>query len=204
MVATLLLLSLGSLTAPAGEVPAERIRGQADFPGLEISRQRELLDSLERSNQYGRFLATYYVPLDAEALSWVSPQLRLKLYRMNAKGSRSNCYWTSHFAHDLVQLPERFMDLPEYLDLLAHHYTQVPTDTVWQPGDVLRLRRARGGMDTHSVLYLGTLAGSPYTHLVISKNGPVDGPYLILDLRDLTNHIYMGSQVKEVYRLSNP
>jgi hypothetical protein len=92
------------------------------------------------------------------------------------------------------------MDMPEYLSLLSTHYTQIDSGP-WEPGDVLRLRRARGGVDTHSVVYLGTLPTDAFTHLVISKNGPVDGPYLVMDLWDLMNRIYVGSQVREVYRL---
>ena len=68
------------------------------------------------------------------------------------------------------------------------------------PGDVVRLKRARGGMETHSVVYLGELKGNAYTRLVLSKNGPVDGPYLIMELSELMNRFYPGSFVSAIYR----
>jgi hypothetical protein len=195
-----LFLLTGSVQAL--ELDAKRIWATEDFPGLSVTQQRAILMDLSKNNgPYGKQAAAYYLPKDHPALDVLNPGMIDLLYGWNAKGSESNCYWTTHFARGVLALPERYMDLPEYTSLLSRYYEPVSKEAQdWRPGDVLRLRRAKGGVDTHSVVFLGTLKGEFFTRLVLSKNGPSDGPYLIMDLWDLQNRIYVGSQVKEAYR----
>jgi hypothetical protein len=192
-----LAILLQASVALAGELDAVRITAKENLPGLPIARQQEILESLRRSGPGGSALSAYYLPKSDPAFAWVNPELLDRLYEMSAPGSETNCYWTSHFAHGVVRLPERYMGLEEYLSLLATHYRLA---TQPEPGDVLRLRRVRGGMDTHSVAYLGTLRGVDWVKLVLTKNGPKDGPYLVMDLSDLETRVYPGSRIAEIHR----
>jgi hypothetical protein len=183
------------------ELDAFLIRADRDLPDLPISQQRRLLAGLRKTGgPNSHLLAAYFVPKNDPALAWVHPALLDRLYESNHSGSQANCYWTSHLAHGAATLPERLMGLDEYLELAQLHYDRLPADVEYATGDVLRLRRVRGGMDTHSVVYLGLLRGTSATHLVISKNGPADGPFAILKLSELTNWIYPSSRVTDVFR----
>ncbi len=196
-----LCLCLFSLSLSAIELDAKIIDEKQDLPGLTIAEQKVLLKELRtRAGPYGKTLNAYYVPKDDPALDVLAPEMLDRLYKLNVRGSQSNCYWTSMFSSGAVGLPERYMDMPEYERLLATHFELRQNPREFFPGDVLRLKRARGGMDTHSVVYLGTLKDNPYTHLVLSKNGPVNGPYVIMELSMLENRVYVGSRVAGVYR----
>jgi hypothetical protein len=186
-----------ALGAPV-EIDAQRISGNQSYPDLSIAQQEKILAYLGKFS-FGA-LSAYYVPKDDPVLRWVHPGLLERFYRMNKPRSESNCYWTSMFALGVVGLPERFMGLEEYFSLLAERFTALDQNDEFAPGDVIRLRRVRGKMDTHSVVYLGRLKGSDYLDLVISKNGPEDGPYLIMNLSELQNRFYPGSAIAGVFR----
>ncbi len=156
---------------------------------------------LVRSTPYGKSLSLYFIPKDSASLSFINPDLIKKLYAWNDSGSEANCYWTSMFGLGEVSLPERFMDIDEYLTRVAGpSFAGVDGDSPIFPGDVIRLKRARGNMELHSVIYLGRQRGSESQAIVLTKNGPGDGPYLIMNLYDLQMRVYPSAFIAGIYR----
>ena len=180
---------------------AQWISGREPLPGLSVEEQAQIRQSLDRTGPQGRTLRAFFIEPGAESLSFVNPELKSRLHHMSRPGSEANCYFTSLFALGRVGLPERFMDLPEYdATVRGAGFREVSEEGVWLPGDVLRLKRTRGNMDLHSVVYVGRLQGSSSYALVLSKNGPSDGPYLIMSLDELMTKVYPSSYVAGVYR----
>jgi hypothetical protein len=201
-----LLLSLLGLIvsfappAHAQEPTANVVRMSAttEYPDLSIAQQRRILDHLKAST-WEKYVAAFYLPKSDPALAWMSEGMRDKLYGFNDAGSDANCYFTSLFALGALSLPERLLGVDEYLATLARGFRVLGNDDEYRSGDVLRLRRTRGGVDTHSVVYVGRIPDSA-TIVVLSKNGPEYGPYLLTSLQDLITRVYPGSAIAQGFR----
>jgi hypothetical protein len=178
----------------------QNISAQIAYPGLDIAQQKLILKYLESSTPMGKHLHSYWIPKESEDLKILAPNMVTKLYQWSRPESLANCYFTSISAHSEAFLNERFMGLNEYLCHIAKSFRSLKGDETLQPGDVIRLQRARGKMDTHSVVYIGHPKDSPTFSLVLSKNGPIAGPYLVMNLWDLQNRVYPSSAVVGIYR----
>ena len=172
------------------EVDVEVMTGQRDLEDVSIAEQKHIHEWLTDSSPYGKTLTSYFIPKDSPALAFLRPEMRAMLYRWNTSASESNCYWTSLFATRVLEKPERFVDWDEYIGLIQRRFNSVPNTGEYQPGDIIRLKRQRGQMELHSVVYIGRARGTPSTEIVLSKNGPKDGPYLVMTLWELMLRVY--------------
>jgi hypothetical protein len=180
------------------DLPFQVASGKMEWSDFSVAEQSTALEWLTHSSPMGRFLRSFYLPKNNPIFSQLNPEVLKLLYKMNTPGSNSNCYWTSLFAKNLVPLPERFMDLPEYLSILNSQFTKVAEGDL-SPGDIIRLRRVRGGMELHSVIYIGDWGPTHY-HVVLTKNGSSDGPYLLMGLDELKTYVYPSAYIAGVYR----
>jgi hypothetical protein len=176
------------------------IQSRNELGDLSVVDQQSILKYLSHSGPYGRYLQTYWVSRDSPNLSFLDKSMIKKIYRWSQPKSSANCYFTSISSFTDSFTTERFMGLNEYFCHLQRHFRPLLAGENIEVGDVIRLQRARGKMDTHSVVYLGHIKDSPNSSVVLSKNGPMTGPYLIMNLWELQNKVYPSSQVVGVYR----
>lgn len=180
-------------------IPAEFMNSTKNFPEVSIEQQQKIYSYFVKSHPNGKQMRSYYVNFQNNIFNFLNRDFLPLIYSFNSPNSESNCYFTSHLANSTASLPERFMDLPEYTSLLEQYYTKMDSSVTYKEGDILRLKRSRGNMDVHSVVYLGLMNGFDGAHLVLTKNGPQDGPYLVMMLSDVMRW-YPSSYIAGVYR----
>jgi hypothetical protein len=195
-----LLISLISINCIAQlAISAELMNSTKNFPEASIEKQQSIYNFFVKSHPSGKQMKSYYVNFKDPMFNFLNKEFISMIYSFNRPNSEANCYFTSHLANATVSLPERFMDLPEYTSRLEQYYTQVASSLALKEGDILRLKRTRGNMDVHSVVYLGLMNGYEGAHLVLTKNGPQDGPYLVMMLSDVIRW-HPSSYIAGVYR----
>jgi hypothetical protein len=191
---------ISTSTHAAQEIEAFLMNAKQDLGDVTVLDQQKIQNFFIKSSPYGKLLRNYYIPRDSAVFNFMTQEMRERLYTWNKKDSESNCYWTSHFSLGTISLPERYMDLPEYESLLKEHYTPVASLAESEAGDIVRMKRARGNMELHSVVIVGKVRGSQSMYLVLSKNGPSNGPYLLMDLAQLQTHVYPSAYISGIYR----
>ena len=72
------------------EIDAFVMNGKSTLDDVSIEQQLAIQKFFVKSNPYGKYLTSLYVPRDSAELNFLNPAMRKMLYNFNAKDSQSN------------------------------------------------------------------------------------------------------------------